>query len=51
MLFGLINIFIIFQEFINNMLHDIMDEYIVAYLDNILMFIDKKFDQHKKYIK
>ena len=51
MFFGLINVFVIFQEFVNNMLHDIMDKYVMAYLNNILMFIDKKFDQHKEYIK
>ena len=51
MLFGLINMLVIFQEFVNNILHDIMDKYVMAYLNNILMFIDKKFNQHKKHIK
>ena len=36
--------FITFQEFVNDILHDIMDKYVIAYLDNILMFINKKFD-------
>ena len=33
------------------MLHNIMDKYIITYLNNILMFIDGKLNQHKKYIK
>ena len=51
MLFRLTDMFVIFQKFINNMLHNIIDKYVMAYLDNILMFIDKKFNQHKKHIK
>ena len=51
MLFRLTNAFAVFQKLINNTLHDIMDEYVMAYLDNILMFINKKFNQHKKHIK
>ena len=51
MFFRLTNVFVIFQEFINDMLHDIMDKYVVAYLDNILIFIDGGFNQHKEYIK
>ena len=33
------------------MLHDIMNEYVITYLNNILIFINKKFNQYKKYIK
>ena len=44
MFFKLTNAFVIFQEFVNNMLHDIMDKYVMAYLNNILMFINKKFN-------
>ena len=44
MFFRLINVFVIFQEFVNDMLHDIMDEYVMAYLDNILIFIDGRFN-------
>ena len=44
MFFGLTNVLVIFQEFVNDMLHDIMDKYVMAYLDNILMFINKEFN-------
>ena len=51
MFFKLINAFIIFQEFINDMLYDIMNKYIITYLDNILMFINGKFNQYKEHVK
>ena len=51
MFFELTNAFVTFQEFINDTLHDIMDEYVMAYLNDILMFIDGKLNQYKKHIK
>ena len=51
MFFRLINAFITFQEFINNTLYDIINKYVVAYLNNILIFTDKRFNQHKEHIK
>ena len=51
MFFRLINVFIIFQELINNTLHDIMDEYVITYLNNILIFINRGLNQHKEHVK
>ena len=49
--FRLTNAPITFQELVNDTLHDIMDKYVMAYLDDILMFIDGRFNQHKEHIK
>lgn len=45
MLFGLKNAPATFQYFINDVLQDILDQYMVAYLDNILVFVDN-LEQH-----
>ena len=47
MLFNLTNIPIIYQELINDTLQDILDKYIIAYLDDILIYLNKIF---KNYI-
>ena len=44
MFFRLTNAFVTFQEFVNNTLHDIMDEYVMIYLDNILIFTNEGFN-------
>ena len=49
--FRLTNTFVTFQKLINNILYDIINKYIITYLDNILMFTNEKFNQHKKHIK
>ena len=49
--FGLTNAPATFQELVNDTLHDIMDEYVVAYLDDILVFTDGGLDQHKEHVK
>ena len=51
MFFRLINTFVIFQKFVNDTLHNIINEYVMAYLNNILMFINGRFNQHKEHVK
>jgi hypothetical protein len=48
--FGLTNIPILFQEIINYILYKYLDIFIVAYLDNIFIFL-KTLEEYKKYIK
>ena len=46
--FGLINILTLKQELINNIFRDILNKYIITYLDNILIYSNKAL---KDYIK
>src|SRR5947207_1516026 len=50
--FDLINILIIFQVYINHVLHDLVDNFCIVYLDNILVFLKskKKHYQHLQLI-
>src|SRR5205809_4297740 len=50
--FDLINILIIFQVYINHALHDLVDDFCIVYLDNILVFLKskKKHYQHLQLI-
>ena len=41
--FDLINILIIFQVYINHALHDLVDDFCIVYLDDILVFL--KFEE------
>ena len=50
MLFGLTNTFTLYQKLINNILRDILDIYIIAYLNDILIF-SKALEQHYKDIE
>ena len=50
MLFRLINASAIFQTYINNVLKEHLDMFIVIYLNNILVYSKNKKD-YKKYIK
>ena len=50
MLFGLINALVIFQKLINNVLRLYLDIFIIAYLDNILIYLENKKD-YILYIK
>ena len=45
--FGLINISAIYQSQINQLLYDILDIYIIVYLDNILIYLE----EYREYIK
>ena len=40
MLFELTNVSTTFQELINHVLYDYLDEFVIAYLDNILIYFD-----------
>ena len=50
MLFGLANTPAIFQLIINNILHLHLSNFVMVYLDNILIFLDI-LEQHYKYLK
>ena len=51
MLFNLINISTMEQKFMNNMFQDIFDNYIIFYLDNILVYSNKTFKNYIQKIK
>ena len=50
MLFKLINVSATFQKLINHVLYDHLNEFVIAYLDNILIYSKNKED-HEKQIK
>lgn len=50
MLFGLINVPAIFQLYINRALSELLDDFVVVYLDDILIYSKNKKD-HCEYIK
>ena len=50
MQFRLINILAIFQKRINSVLGEHLDEFIMAYLDNIIIYSNSK-EEHFQYIK
>ena len=52
MLFKLTNMSVIFQELINHVLYDHLDEFVIAYLNNILIFSEtkKKYEKHVKKV-
>jgi predicted RecB family endonuclease len=50
MSFGLINTPVIWQVFINNILREYLDVFVIIYLDDILIF-SKTEEEYKEYIK
>src|SRR5436190_11997 len=50
MLFRLTNILTMFQKLINYVLYDYLNEFVIAYLNNILIFSEIK-KKHEKHIK
>ena len=50
MSFKFINTLTICQQMINNAFKDLLNVTVVAYLNNILMYL-KDFIKHKKYVK
>ena len=50
MQFGLTNIPVIFQKRINSVLGEYLDEFIMAYLDNIIIYFNSK-EEHFQYVK
>ena len=50
MQFRFINALAIFQKRINSVLGEYLDEFIIAYLDNIIIYFNSK-EEHFQYIK
>src|SRR6266480_4751124 len=50
MLFKLINTSVIFQELINHVLYDHLNKFVIAYLDNILIYSENE-ENHEKHVK
>ena len=46
MLFRLINIPIIYQELVNNILKDILNKYVIIYLDNTFIYLEEILKDH-----
>jgi Reverse transcriptase (RNA-dependent DNA polymerase) len=49
MLFGLINTSVLYQNLINNILRKYLDDFVVAYLNNILIYLKTK-EEHIKHV-
>ena len=50
MQFGLINILATFQKQINSVLGEYLDKFIIAYLNNIIIYLENK-EEYRKHIK
>ena len=50
MQFGLINALVIFQKRINSVLGEHLDKFVIAYLNNIIIYLISE-KEYKKYIK
>ena len=50
MLFKLTNASATFQELINHVLYDHLNEFVIAYLDDILIYF-KNEENHEKHVK
>jgi len=48
--FGLSNALLVFQHFMNKIFFDILDIYVVIYLDDILIYSDN-LEDHKRHMK
>ena len=48
--FGLMNALATFQVFINNILREHLDIFIIIYLDNVLIYSENKKD-YKEYVR
>ncbi|KAF2193012.1 hypothetical protein K469DRAFT_552993 [Zopfia rhizophila CBS 207.26] len=51
MLIGLTNALITFQIIINYILKKYLDVFIIAYLNNVLVYINRMLKEHIKYTK
>jgi len=49
MSFELKNVLVIFQRLINNMLREYLNDFVITYLDNILIYLDD-LEMHHKHI-
>jgi len=50
MQFGLINALATFQKRINSVLGEHLDEFIIAYLNNIIIYLENK-EEYREHIK
>jgi len=50
MQFGLINALAMFQKQINSILGEHLDKFIMAYLNNIIIYLESK-KEHREYVK
>ena len=48
--FGLTNGLATYQRYINNVLFDYLDDFCIAYLDNILIYLENELE-HESYVK
>jgi hypothetical protein len=51
MLFELINALAIFQRLINEALYEYLNDFVTAYLNNILIFIKENREEHTEKVK
>jgi hypothetical protein len=47
--FGLINISILYQSFINNIFRKYLDDFVIVYLDDIVIYLKTK-EEHIKHV-
>jgi len=50
MQFGLINILATFQKQINSVLEEYLDKFIIAYLNDIIIYLESK-EEHREHAK
>jgi len=50
MQFRFINVLVMFQRQINNVLGEHLNKFIMAYFNNIIIYLNSK-KEHKKYVK
>jgi len=50
MQFGLINALVTFQKQINSILGEHLDEFIIVYLNNIIIYLESK-EEYREYVK
>jgi len=50
MQFRLINVLATFQKRINNVLGEYLDEFVIVYLNDIIIYLITK-EEHEKYVK
>ena len=52
MQFGLINALVIFQKYINNVLGEYLDKFIMVYFNNIIIYLITKeeYGEHVKWV-
>jgi hypothetical protein len=51
MLFGLSNALSAFQRYINWILRDILDDFVIVYADDILIYSSKNLENHRQKVQ